>query len=325
MADTSWFFLLDLVNYLLYLLLLSITGWVIYVLLASDLQFRYTHYRYRLRLKRQQLKSRESKLPSTKWFRHLYQLLTIGSSKSDRVSVYAFLGFEVFIGFGVFVLILTRIGDVVLALACCTLAVAIPYLFISVRARSIRNEIGGSMQEFVQTLIHSYSASRADMYTALTMTHKQLKQKDAKRVLARLVSDLQTAHDDKTLRDVVDLFIYSTGNSWGMRLGNIVLKSYIYQENVTTALLTLQQQMVTHQKMMEEEKAEAVDVSLQAILAVFLFPVSLWGAYKAVSPQNWWQLQFDDEFTFLSFVITFLFVAISAIIGFVVRKPKNDL
>ena len=323
-TDTSWFVFLNLIDYFLYLLLLFITGRVIYLLLANDFHIRYTHYRYRLKLKRQQIKG-ENKIPSSKWFQHLYQLLTIGSSKSDYMSVYAFLVVNIFISFGVFVLILTRVGDAVIALICSVLVAVIPYLYFYVRAHSIRNEIGGTMTEIVQTLIHSYSASRSDMYSALTETQKQLKHKDAKRVLARLVADLQTSHDELTWRKVIDLFIYSTGNSWGMRLGNIILKSYIYQENVTTALLTLQQQMVVHQKMMEEEKAEAVDVSLQAMIAVVIFPVSLWGAYKAVSPQDWWALQFGDSLTFLSFVFTSLFVGISALIGFVVRKPKNDL
>jgi hypothetical protein len=325
MENFNWFILIDFIDYFLKILLIGITAFFIYSLIVDDMKIRTTHYKYRLRVKRQQLKKAEIQLPQKVWFKHLYNLFAIRSTKVTTVHVYAFILMELFIGLSVFISLVIRMQDAVIAFLCSSLAMGIPYMFLSVSARNIRNQVSGEIQDIVQTLIHSYSATRADMYAALNMTHGQLKNKNSRVVLARLISDLQTAHDDKSLRGIVDFFIYSTGSSWGLRLGNIVLKSYVYQENVTTALLTLQQQMITHKKMLEEEKAGAADISAVAILSVILFPVSLIGADIITNPQNWWKLQFGDPVGFFMFTVTLLFVAMSGGIALIVRKPKNDL
>lgn len=313
------------IDYGLYALLLIVTSFVLYWLMGSDIRVRLTHYKYRLRLKRQHIKRKEEKIPQSKWFRHLYKLFAIRSEKADVVTVYGFIFAEVFIAVGMFIVVVIQLQDAIIGLICAMIVLLIPYVYLIVRARNIQSEIGSGIQTLVQTLVHSYSAVQGDMYAALNMTHNQIKQKELRRVLARLISDLQTAHDEKTLREIVDFFIFTTGNSWGMRLGNIILKAYIYQENVNTALLTLQKQITTHQKMIEEEKADAVDLSLQAMIALIIFPISLLGANYITKPQNWWVLQFKEPFAFLTFVITFLFVLISGLIAYVIRKPKIDL
>lgn len=314
-----------LVDFLLYGLLLTSVGYVLFLLMASDLKIRYTHYRYRLRIKKANTQVKVMNIPQKRWFRHLYKLLTIRSNKADVTMVYGFLLVEGFVSIGVFVTVLLQINDLIIALLCSWVALIIPYLFLYVSARSIRNEVGSNVQELIETLIHSYSASRFDMYVALSETHAQLKQKEMKNVIARLINDLQTAHDEETLRDVVDFFIFATGSSWGMRLGNIILKAYVQQENVNTALLTLQQQMYKQKKMMEEEKAGAMDVFFQAMLALILFPLSLLGANRITNPQNWWALQFQESYAFLSFIVTVLFVMIAGLVGYIIRKPRHDL
>lgn len=325
MLDNNWFFLIGIVDYLLKALLILITAFIIYWLNADDVKLRAKHYKYRLRVKRDQIKNSEIRIPQKRWFRHLYSLFAIRTAKNIPVRVYAFIVVELFIGLSIFITLFVTMLDAVVALVCSGLAMAIPYLFLFVTSRNIRNEVSGEIQEIVQVIIHSYSASRSDMNAALYMTHGQLKSKHSRLVIARLISDLQTAHDEISLREVVEFFIYSTGSSWGLRLGNIILKSYVYQENVTSALLTLQQQMLKNDKMVEEEKAEAAKVSANAILAVILFPVSLFGADVLTNPQNWWKLQFGDPLGYLLFIVTLLFVAMSGAIALIVRKPKRDL
>lgn len=325
MTDNFWFIFVDVVDYFLKTLLIGVTAFFIYWLIADDIKIRTSHYKYRLRVKRDQFRNSELKLPKNSVFRHLYNLFAIRSIKSTPIRVYAFIVVELFIGIGIFITLVVRLQDAVVAILCGLIAMGIPYFFLVVTARNIRRDVSGEIQDIVQTLIHTYSAARADMYNALNNTHSQLKSKNSRLVLARLISDLQTANDETALREIVDFFIYSTGSSWGLRLGNIILKSYVYQENVTSALMTLQQQMVTHQKMVEEEKVGAAQVFANAILAIVIFPISLFGADALTNPQNWWHLQFGDPVGFLLFVVTFLFVAISGLISLMVRKQKRDL
>ncbi len=325
MKEFNWFPLLNLVDYFLYTLLIIVTAYTIYTFFAEDIKLRSAHMKYRLRVKRNQINEDKKVIPSNFWLYHLYRLFSVRTSNADMVTVYTFIAVEIFIGISIFVLMTIQMKDAIVGLICAFFAMLIPYLFLYVSSRSIRNEISSEVQQMVQTLLHAYSANRSDMYAALNMTHGQLKAKKSKLVLARLISSLQTTNDDKSTRDVIDLFIFSTKSSWGLRLGNIILKGYLLQENVTTALITLQKQMVDHQKMMEEEKAGAAVVSSTGIITVIAFPVSLLAGKYITEPQDWWAIQFGHPLSLLSFVVTFIFVAISGIIAFIVRKPKNDL
>lgn len=317
--------LIGYVNLLLYLLLVVITAFVIYWLVSADLKIRLVHYRYRLRIKRKQLDQRKTEKERSKLINHIYRMLYIRNSEADITSAYLFIGVEVFLAVSVFIVSGINFNDWFLPMFPAVISAAIPYLYLYVKVRTIQNKIGDSFITIVETLVHSYSATRGDIYSALTMTQKQLEDKESKRLLGRLIADLQTAHDENSLKEVIDMFIFTTGNSWGMRLGNIILKAYVYQENVNSALLTLQRQMIVHRKMLEEEKVGAADVSAQAILAVILFPISLIGVHYIVQPQNWFVLQFSEKIAFSSFIFTTLFVMIAALIGYIVRKPSTDL
>lgn len=317
--------LIEYVNLILYLVLITITAYVIYWLVSADLKIRMVHYRYRLRIKRKQLDERKNEKERPKLVSHVYRMLYIRNSEADVTSAYMFIGIEVFLAVSVFIVSGIKFQDWFLPLFPAVISAAIPYLYLYVRVRTIQNKIGDSFIKIVETLVHSYSASQWDIYSALTMTHKQLEDKESQRMIGRLLSDLQTAHDESSLKEVIDMFIFTTGNSWGMRLGNIILKAYVYQENVNSALMTLQRQMIVHRKMLEEEKVGAADVSAQAILAVILFPVSLIGCHYIVQPQNWFVLQFSETTAFTSFVFTTLFVLIAALIGYIVKKPSSDL
>jgi hypothetical protein len=325
MEEFNWYSLLNIIDFFLYGLLIIVVAYTLYTFFVDDIKFRSAHLKYRLRVKRNQLNIEKKEIPKGFWLRHLYRLFAVRTQNADMVTVYTFIAVEIFIGISIFILMTIQLQDAVVGILCAFFSMMIPYLFLYVSSRNIRNEISTELQDVVQTLLHSYSANRSDMYAALNMTHSQLKVKKSKLVLARLISSLQTAHDDKSTREIIDLFIFSTKSSWGLRLGNIIMKGYLLQENVTTALLTLQQQMVDHQKMMEEEKAGASVVTATGIITVIAFPVSLLAGKKLTEPQNWWHIQFGEPLALLSFVITFIFVAIAGIIAIIVRKPSNDL
>lgn len=325
MKEFNWYSLLDLVDYGIRAILIIVTAIFIYWLISDDVKMRFIQYKFRLRNKKQKVNTNNAIIFNNSLFGHIYKLIAIRTIKADVVAVYSFIVVEIFIGLSVSILLVVSLKDIIISLICAAIAMLIPYLYLYVSARNIRNEVGGAIQEVIQTLIHSYSASRNDMYTALKLTHNQLKHKQSQLVIARLISDLQTAHDEESMRKVVDIFVFSTGNSWGMRLGNIVLKGYVYQENVMSSLLTLQQQLITNNKMLEEEKVEANDLFATTIVAVIMFPVSIIGLDKWTNPQNYWHLQFGNPLALLSFVLCVLLVAVAVIVAYIIRKPKQDL
>jgi hypothetical protein len=83
--------------------------------------------------------------------------------------------------------------------------------------------------------------------------------------------------------------------------------------------------MINNQKMLEEEKSESYDAFAEAMLAIILYPAALIGSYYVVQPLSWVSLQFEHKWTFLTFIITSVMTVIAILVGFLIRKPKNDL
>ncbi|MGE8081335.1 hypothetical protein [Peribacillus loiseleuriae] len=319
-------FLLESVSYILYLILISCIGVVVYEIIKQPLKIRFGHLRYRTQIKRARIIDLGRPLQTrSKFYRHIYYLLTVKDDDIDSLKIYSFVVVSLFLGVSSLIIFTLRFEDIIVSLLFSSIISLLPYGFVWVRMKSIRSNIGNSLIDVVELLIHSYAASGRDIYQALKVSQSQVKQIEIRRVLVRLIGDLQVAKSENELKESIDLFIYTSGSSWGMRLGNIILKAYIHQENVGSALLTLQQQMINNEKMLEQEKTHSYDVNANAILSLILLPVSLIGAKYITRPQDWWNLQFQNKWPFMVLVLTFLMTFIGFIMALVISKPKNDL
>lgn len=324
---------LGIIDYILYFLLIGVTGWIVYQMLHAPLRDRFSQARYRSKLRRARMFSEEIPLSKrSPFYRNIYFLLEAvrpskkNSSQTNHLNVYTFFLISFLLGFLTLVLIVVKFQDAFIGIIIGGMVSMIPYVTLQVHLRNSRNAVGNQLTETVEVLIHAYSSSANDMYQALKITHSHLQEKELRKIFIRLITDLQTAQNEEEMRLSIDLFIYTCGNSWSMRLGNIILKSYLFQENVLNALLQLQTQMINNEKMLEEEKSGSYDAFYDALLAVILFPVSLIGAnYIIMKPQSWTALQFGENALLLTFIITTLTVVIAFLVGFLIRKPKNDL
>lgn len=318
-------------DYILYIILISVTGWTVYQIIKAPLKERMTQLRYRSQLKQTQLTSPSIPLSKrSKLYRHVYfllQSLNVSSKREnpDSIGVYGFLYFSGAIGLFTFVLIVVKFHDAFLGLIIGGVISLIPYIIILVKLKTTQNTIGNELTNIIELLIHGYSASSYDIYQALKTTHANIREPELRRLFVKLISDLQTAKNDEEMRLSIDLFIYTAGNSWAMRLGNIILKAYVNQENVLNALLQLQSQMINNEKMLEQEKSGSYDAFANAALGLILFPVSLVGAKFVTRPQSWIHLQFGEKYALLLFIVTTVMVTIAFLVGLLIRKPKNDL
>jgi hypothetical protein len=327
-ADGLIKLLLSAVDFLQYLSLAIVTAWLVFLLIQVPVRERISHLRYRSQIRKKRTYKREPKVHERSLlFQHLSLLMSSISKQNtpDNTNIYGFLILSFFMGGVTFFYITIQYHDLVIALICGGIVLAIPYGLLWVRVRNIRQTIGNQLLEVIESLIHNYSAASGDIYQSLKLTHGTVKDPELKRVLVRLVSDLQTARNEVELRHSIDLFIYTTGTSWGARLGSVVLKGYLYQENILTALLTIQQQMINNGKMLEEEKTGAIDSYATALLTIVLLPASLIGGYFITRPENWFQLQFGSKWSMLLFIFMVLMSIISVIVGFIIHKPRNDL
>lgn len=320
---------LSLIDYLLYLFLIGVTGWTVYQIIKVPVKESIRYSRFRVKNSYQKVNRTEVPLSErSRFYRHIYLLLqSVYSSKNKTasLSIFNFLFLSISIGTITLFFMLVKFHDAFLGALFALVVATLPYLGLLVRLRNMRNAVGSNITEIVEILIHSYSAFSHDMYQSLKHTYSNVEEPELRKVLARLISDLQVSRNEEDLRKSIDLFIYTCGSSWAMRLGNIILKSYLHQENVLGALLQLQNQMVNNEKMLEQEKVESYDAFNNAILILFLFPVSLIGGKLVTRPQSWVNIQFGEKVPLLIFILTLVSTIIAILAGFLIRKPKNDL
>lgn len=320
------------VDYLLYIVLIAVTAWTVYVLIHAPVKEQLAQARYRSQLKRSRMVKKEIPLSKrSSFYRHIYFLLQSlrvskdSKTNTDALNVYGFISFCGLLGILTLILVVIKFNDAFVGLLIGAIVSLIPYAILLVRLRNTRNAVGNQLTEIVEILIHSYSSSGSDMYQGLKITSTNIVDKELRRIFIKLISDLQTARSEEEMRESIDLFIYTCGNSWAMRLGNIILKAYIHQETVLGALLQLQSQMINNEKMLEQEKADSFDSFNNSVLAIFLFPISLVGAKFVTRPQSWFVLQFQEKWAFMLFIVTVIMVIVGFLVGLLIRKPKNDI
>ncbi|MFP3471585.1 hypothetical protein R0J90_16205, partial [Micrococcus sp. SIMBA_144] len=88
-------------------------------------------------------------------------------------------------------------------------------------------------------------------------------------------SDLQVARNESEIRLSVQVFVHTAGSSWAKRLGNIIIKSYLYNENVLKTLLILTKQIEDTEEMLEQEQSTALDTVYNGYFTLIILLASL--------------------------------------------------
>ncbi|NLP52201.1 hypothetical protein [Bacillus sp. RO1] len=314
-------------DYVFYLILIVITIWTAHQIINLPIKERLSQMRYRSKLKRSRAFSKNEKPLEERspLYRHIYFLLKSSNDEGGEhvVSNFFFLSGLLFVAILCFSVV--KFEDLVISLIFAILVSIIPYTILQIKLRSARNTIGNQVNKVTEMLVSSYSASGYNIYEALKYTHAHIEEPSLKRVFSKLINDLQTARNDEELRTTIDVFIYTCGNTWSKRLGNVILKAYVYHENVANTLLTLQSQMQNTEKMLEQEKSNSMDAVYDGYLPIFIFPASIGLAYYVTGPQDWFKLQFGQTWSLFLFIVCAIFTIFSLMVSLLLRKPKNDL
>lgn len=313
-------------DYILYIILLGIMIWTVYVIINFPIKDKLSQIRYRSKLKKTRITHIEKPLDERNTlFRHIYFLLKASNEKNNSTQVNNFIFITLLMLIVVTSFSLWKFNDLVIGLIFGVLVSIIPYMLLQIKLRSTRNTVGNQISNITETLVHAYSATGYNMYEALNHTHVNIQEPELKRVFSRLINDLQTARTDEELRTSIDLFIYTCGNSWSKRLGNIIFKAYVFDENVSNTLLTLQAQIFNTEKMIEQEKSISMDAVYDGFLPIAVFPASIFLAYYVTGPQDWFKLQFGQTWSLFIFIVALIFTIFSIMVSLLLRKPKNDL
>lgn len=259
------------------------------------------------------------------FYRHIYFLLQ-STMKDKPVLVVPFFLLISLSMFGVTTLfIFINTYDFVLSVVIGGFVGIFPYLTLLVRLRSIRNAVGNNFLHVIQLLVQNYTANSEDTYQTLVTATEQIKDKTIKRMFTNLISEMQVSRVEEDLKKSIDLFIYTSGTSWSKRLGNIIMKGYLYDENILNALVALSNQMEKNEMMLEEEKSESFEPIINGYFTAPVFIASIFLGWHVTGPRDWFKLQFENQYSFITFMLALSFTVISLFVSLILKNPKNDI
>ncbi|MBU7595891.1 hypothetical protein [Metabacillus halosaccharovorans] len=325
--EFKYWFWSDGVIYILYLIIF-ISG----VFLAKSIldapikeKMNHLHYKNRLRKIRMALENEKTTEYRHPLMKHIFLLIKTTSKESTDNDVLAFWAFTSTLSIFTSGFLLYNFHDIILAITMGLIVGSIPYMILQVRLRKLRYLMGEEFLTIVQTLTQQYNAHGHDMYYALVETQKTVQNKTLRSVFLRLISDLQVSRNEKELKLSISVFVYTAGSSWSKRLGNIMLKSYLHNENVLSTLLVLTRQIEETESMLEQEKSQTLDSVYNGYLTVPIFVAALGLGYAVSGAQDWFQLQFQNFWTLLLLTISFIGVIFSVFLSMILKRPKNDI
>lgn len=315
------------VYYLLYLLLIIVGLITSKVIVQTPLSEKLNQWQYRYRLRK--IRSEGTVAKKIQYrnpaLRHLYLLIKTTSSEKSDNNVAWFVAITVLLFLFSGFITVFKFHDVLFGLVIGLLVGSIPYLLLQIKLRKLRFLMGEEFISILQALTQNYNAASYDMYHALVETQKSIENRTLRKIFVRLVSDLQVSRNEDELRLSVNVFVFTAGTSWSKRLGNIIIKSYLNNENVLKTLLVLTRQIEETAEMLEQEKSHTMDNVLNGYLTIPIYIMSLFLGYFVSGAQDWFNLQFGNQWTLTTFTLSTVGVVFSIIIAMMLKRPKNDI
>lgn len=315
------------VNYILYFFLFVSVIWTLKQFMFSTLKESIFIWNYKRRIRSHKGKAvlLENEAFKHPMLKHLQILLKTTQKKDENPDVKMFVSISVIFGAFSTVLLFIATKDLFFALIIGALLALVPYIILRLRLNKLRHLMSIEFLNIVQRLTQNYNSTHYNMYYALSETQKEIKNPLLRKVIVRLISDLQVSRNESELKESIQVFIYTAGTNWAKRLGSIILKSYLHNEKVLNALIVLTKQMEETEEMLEEEKSQTIDTVLNGYITLPVFILSLVLGYYTAAAQNWWNLQFGNQVTLLLFILCVIGTGFSIIISFFLKRPKNDL
>ncbi|MDD9309781.1 hypothetical protein PUS82_00350 [Cytobacillus firmus] len=322
---THWIWQIG-VDYLLYLLLFGIVFWTVKEFMYSTLKESVMMWNYKRRIRQHKVKrTLEERIPFNNALLKHIDILLKTTSKKKEAEVSAFLITSVILGIFTLIFILMVLGDLFVAIVFGLLISLIPYILLRLKLNKIRHHLDLEFLHIVQRLTQNYNAMQNDMYFALSETQKEIQSPLLKKVIIRLISDLQVSRNEAELKESVKVFTYTAGTNWAKRLGSIILKAYLHNEKVLNALIVLTKQMEDTEEMLEEEKSQTMDTVINGYITLPVFVASLVLGFYTSGAQDWWKLQFGSKWPMLFFLFCVIGVVFSIITSVFLKRPRNDL
>ncbi|MFB6499902.1 hypothetical protein [Bacillus haynesii] len=315
------------VDYFLYTLLFLAVLFITISIVQEPIKIKYRDWNYRVKRTQQtHVEKALETLEEESIVQNISLMLRATAKKGKEpqtLSTFFITSFLCFLF--VFVIMFVAVKMVIVSLAIGLLAGCIPYAVLVAKLNRIRIAVGNEFLRFIQIFSQQYNANGYDIQFALRSTLNEMQDKDMKKALTQLISDLNTNRDESGVRKAVQEFVYINGSNWSKRLGNILVKGYLEQQNVLKPLLFLVKQVEKTEEMIAEEKSEVMAVAIEGYMQPVILIGSLGLGVYTCKMQGWWQLQFGEHTPLMLLAFGIVGVIFSVVIGLLVQNIKNDV
>jgi len=317
---------MDGIDYLLYGILLLSVYHLIMAINEKEITGRRVRKKVKSRLRKQVLekKAEEIKNDSQKLSKLELMLRSTSKDPTKNPSVFGFILFCFLLGTSTFLLIFSRLGDLIISSGVGIFVFYIPYLYLSVKFNRQKSAFSNNITHVIELLIHQYSSSGHDMYKAIKGVAKEVKDVRYRRLFMQIASAMHLRHE-AAIVEAVEVLSFSIGGTWAKRLRNIILTGYIRSDSVMKALIHLSNDAQNSEKMLKQEKAASFNTVVTAYMTIpFMVGTIMLNRYLTRAFE-FSDIQFNNPVALFLLVITIAMIAFSIITAIYIRNPRNDL
>ncbi len=251
-------------------------------------------------------------------------LLSLSKTRSEKVNVLNFYVLSLFL-FGVTAgVIYMLLYDVLIALAVAMFFSLMPYTILRLRLVTKRLKTSMAFMNNFHLIIQSYHSTGNNGYHMIMNLCKDIEHKELKNSFMKLLAAMQRDRHEEDLKEVVRVFAYTINSSFAIRFGNLLVKSYLYQSDISLPLKDLNQDISERKNDLEKEKSQNVEVKILGYLPIIVLPIFVFVAYKFSVLYNFWDL-FTSTLPITIFIIATVYSIISLFLVLIFSKPRSDV
>ena len=321
------FFLEDGISYILYFVLIVQVYRFIVMINEREINGRKARRRVKSRLRKQVIETKveEIRKDEKRAIGKLELLLrSTSKNKTKNPSTFAFLLFCGTLGFGTFLILISRLKDFYVSGALALFVSLIPYMYLQIKFSKQKSLISNKITEIIEELIHHYSANGHDMYQAVKSVATKTKHNHYRRLFIQIASAMHLRQEE-AVRESVEVLVYSIGGTWAKRLGNIITTGYIRSDSVMKALVYLSKDAQRTEGMLKQEKAASFGAVITAYATIPFFIGTLVINSYLTRSFDYWDIQFGNPALVFLLVTTVAMICVSLLVALYIRNPKNDI
>lgn len=275
------------------------------------------------RIEELQVEGNHKKNRKSNLHEHIELVISSVSNKKD-VSVINFYVFSILSFLVVTIVLFMLIKEIIISLFIGIFAGIFPYIVL--RFRLFTKRVHTSYQFLIsfQVVLQNYQATGRDIYYTIQNVVKELDDKQLQKVFRNLFSAIQKDRGEEDFKKAVKVFAFSINSTFSKRFAKLITKAFLEGKDISQALIDLNHDMNKRKMDIQKEKTEKLETIFLGYMPVLVFPLMFFMVYRFTGVIDFWYV-FQMKLPLILFVISLVMTILSALMAYVLSKPRGDI